>query len=237
MLYYIMNTFYYAGIGSRKTPLPILAYMIQLARHLRLHHHAHVYSGSAPGADSAFELGGRECGTYFLPYASAFQRQQRTQYPTIDTIPSSCYVVRGRHPIARTIIQQHYIGPPFQSLRDSHQLLHTRNVCQILGPECDTPVSFVVCYTPDGATQLSEFTPKSGGTRTAIRLAEVHGIPIWNLARPEHQKKLESLFQLSDTFHQDVQKTIHYIQQHERDYATLFPVLTRIQPSYASLKM
>lgn len=232
-----MQPLIYAGIGSRKTPPSILAYMIQFARHLRMFHHAHVYSGCAPGADSAFELGAKADGTYFLPYQGAFQRKNLAYFPQRKDIPSHSYVVRGQHPQARSIAERHYNGPPFFTLKPSAQALHTRNVCQILGPECQTPVHFVVCYTPDGATQLSEFTPLSGGTRTAIRLAEIYGIPVWNLARPEHRKALEAQFQFDDTFHQDVAKTLHYLTTHTDTYASIFPTLSVVKPSYADLKM
>lgn len=237
MVSYIMQSFTYTGIGSRKTPPAILAYMIQLARHLRLHHSGHVYSGSAPGADSAFELGAKESGTYFLPYAGAFHRRNLDYYPQRKDIPSSCYMVRGEHPEARKIAERYYNGPPFVTLKPSAQALHTRNVCQILGSDCQTPVQFVVCYTPDGATQLSEFTPLSGGTRTAIRLAELYSIPVWNLQRIDHQHALEKQFDLNDGFHHDVANTLIYLNKHIDLYTNIFPTLHVPKPSYADLKM
>ena len=43
----------------------------------------------------------------------------------------------------------------------------------ILGNKLDTPVQFVICYTPDGKN--------SGGTGLGMMIAEDHGIPVFNL--------------------------------------------------------
>jgi len=37
----------------------------------------------------------------------------------------------------------------------------TRNVCQVLGMDLNTPVSFVVCYTRDGATSFEQVNTKN----------------------------------------------------------------------------
>jgi hypothetical protein len=49
----------------------------------------------------------------------------------------------------------------------------TRNSFQVLGPDLQSPVSFVVCWTTGGKI--------SGGTGQALRIAKDLSIPIFNL--------------------------------------------------------
>ncbi len=217
----------YTGIGSRETPLFFIAWMIQMAKHLREHYNAHCYSGCAPGADSAFELGARAQGTYFIPYAKAFNRHERHGHPVLGTIPNTSYYIPTKGVVfdkATEIIRQHYHGyKPFDALKFAAQGLHRRNVYQILGPDLAKPTQFVICYTPDGATCLNEFTPKSGGTRTAIRIAELHNIPVFNIQRDAHRVTLEQRFDVPSNFHAMVATTEQWLLQHKDAYETLFP--------------
>jgi hypothetical protein len=50
---------------------------------------------------------------------------------------------------------------------------HSRNVHQVLGRDLKTPSDFVICWTADGGF--------SGGTGQALRIADDHGIPIFNM--------------------------------------------------------
>lgn len=138
---------YYAGIGSRRTPPEILQVMYQLAT--RLAHAGYcLRSGRAIGADTAFEDG--------------------------------CVVGGGVHELfiasdassnAKAIAMQHH--PRWSSCNPYVRNLHGRNAMIILGSGLDTPVSFVVCWTPDGQD--------SGGTGLALRIAAKYNIRIINL--------------------------------------------------------
>ena len=63
--------------------------------------------------------------------------------------------------------------------------MHQRNVHQILGYELNDPVDAVICWTPNGKIQ--------GGTATAIKLAMAHGIPVFNLGRPDNKAVLQEI--------------------------------------------
>jgi len=174
----------YAGIGSRDTPADICALMTRIA--IRLDRGGWTLrSGGAEKADEAFD----HCVTraeIYLPWPRFTEKSNR-----MHPLPSGPNViVRSSIPLeAFAIAEKHH--PNWMNLRDSHQRLHTRNVPQILGNDCKSPVAFVVCWTPDGSTGIT--TPKTRGTGQALRIAHAHGIPIFNLQREDHRAAWERL--------------------------------------------
>ncbi len=144
----------YAGIGSRKTPQPILDIMSNLARDLSRAGWT-LRSGGAAGADTAFE-GGALC--HDGPASEIYQHAT---------------------PAAYALAEQFH--PAWSRLSPLVQRLHARNGHQILGRDLDDPVRFVVCWTPDGADSTKAPTKASGGTGQAIRIARHHRIPVFNL--------------------------------------------------------
>ena len=160
----------YAGIGSRVTPEVIMDDMEQFAfiasKYLILR------SGSAPGADSAFEKGCSKGGgamEIFLPWKN-FSGNTSTYFePSKDAFE-----------IASGII------PHFKYVSRPVKLLFARNMHQILGENLDTPVDFVLCWTEDGAETEEQYSPKTtGGTGVAIVLASKLDIPVYNLCTPD----------------------------------------------------
>lgn len=153
---------YYAGIGSRDAPQGILEVMKATAAFLASQGWC-LRSGKARGSDTAFEIG---CGT------------GPKQIFTADDCTDECLE------IAKTF------HPVWSSLQPYHRKLHGRNALQILGPDLRTPVSFVVCWTPEGCTSHYERTRETGGTGTAISIATFHGVYVYNLKRSGHLEKI-----------------------------------------------
>jgi hypothetical protein len=52
-------------------------------------------------------------------------------------------------------------------------------------------VRFVICWTPNGST--NGLQRDTGGTGQALRIAAAHGVEIFNLARPDHERRVRSL--------------------------------------------
>lgn len=166
----------YAGIGSRYTPTSVLECMYVLAAQLALKGYT-LRSGGAPGADSAFEYGcDSVCGLkeIWLPW----ERFENRDSPWLSSIEHA--------EIAETI------HPYWNEITQGPQKLHARNVGQILGPDCQTPVEFVICYTICGMTKRQERTLYSGGTATAIVLAADYNIPVFNLGNAQSRRDLIS---------------------------------------------
>ena len=136
---------YYAGIGARDTPAVKLGEMMHIARKLRLLDYV-LRSGGAQGADSAFEsmVGTRK--QIFRPSDSGLVAQEHAA-------------------------KYH---PNWAACKPYVRKLHARNSIILLGTTLDTPVDFVVCWTPEGKV--------TGGTGQALRIALDYEIPIYNLA-------------------------------------------------------
>lgn len=158
----------YAGIGSRETPSEWLTRMEDYAFKLGKLGWC-LRSGRARGADRAFEQGAL-----------------RAQGPCdlFDTQPTSI-ITPAMFQLAGSL------HPRWISLPPEHQKLHARNTAQILGSDLNTPVQFVLCWTPDGLEREAHRTPDSGGTATAICLADRWNIPVFNLANSHRARDFE----------------------------------------------
>jgi hypothetical protein len=137
---------YYAGIGSRETPDNILGAMTTFASLL----HTRGYwlrSGAAKGADTAFQYGASDNAEIFT---------------ASDATPDGIALAGEHH-------------PAWHKCNTYVRKLHGRNSMIILGQHLDSPVEFVICWTPHGEV--------TGGTGLGMRLAMAHEIPIYNLAK------------------------------------------------------
>lgn len=163
------------GVGSRKTPREVLNTMTRIGAWCR-QKRVPLRSGHADGADWAFEQGAQEFCIAYLPW-----RGFRVDYTS-----------RARNvlykPSPETEAWVDRLHPNAGRLMPGARKLHGRNVWQVLGSKLNTPSSALVCWTP-GAKLV-------GGTRTAIVLAQEHGIPVFNLAAQGEEEVLESLYQL-----------------------------------------
>lgn len=165
----------YAGVGSRATPPPVLRLMEDLARKLgwlgfRLR------TGGAEGADQAFERGA-PFGTVdlFLPWPGF----RGASLPLLDKPSEAAY---------RVAAEAH---PGWRNLDNVVRALLARDAHQVLGASMGSPAAFVLCWTRDGATKAT--TRATGGTGQAIRIAAMHDVPVFNLARLDHRSLWEEL--------------------------------------------
>lgn len=148
----------YTGVGSRRTPPAVLAQMQRVAAELAREGFV-LRSGAAPGADQAFEMGADGHKQIFIPW-SGFEGRAIT-----DAVYLPSDAARAAAP---------HFHPAWGKLTRGAQALHARNLHQVLGPDLDAPSEFLICWTPGGRV--------TGGTATAIRVAQKHGVPVYNLA-------------------------------------------------------
>jgi hypothetical protein len=145
---------YYAGIGSRETPLEIKEKIKVVVEHLNSLDYT-LRSGGAPGADTFFEEFAEKKEIY-LPW----REFNGNDSPLYRPIKESMEMAMKYH-------------PNWYRLSVGARKLMARNCQQVLGQNLNLPVDFVVCWTKDGG--------KTGGTGQALRIADDLNIPIYNL--------------------------------------------------------
>jgi len=176
---------FYAGIGSRETPIAVQETMRNLASALGFLGYT-LRSGAAMGADSAFEQGADRNGYpahIYLPW-EGFSRRR------FDADATTRYILPGDQ---RSFGEKwaRVAHPAWSRLNSAAQALMVRNTFQVLGFEGDTPSDFVVCWTKDGAE--AHTSAQTGGTGQAIRLARLHDIPVFNLYHNDSLARLSAL--------------------------------------------
>jgi hypothetical protein len=168
----------YTGIGSRTTPSGVLRLMEELAARLARRGRI-LRTGISPGADQAFFAGARAAAgrvELYLPWpgfeADAWAGGEE---PEVRLLAAPSAEARGL--AAR-------FHPHWQALAPRERQLLARDGHEVLGADLASPSSFVVCWTPDASLDGSGVY--ADGTGQALRIAHGYGIPVFNLAHPEH---------------------------------------------------
>lgn len=181
---------YYTGVGSRETPDDIIKVMNQLGKKLADQGWV-LRTGGAKGADQAFELGWvhhvQENKIFtkaeiFLPW-NGYENHTRDAMFGCNILPDLddeglCIVAEG---IAAST------HPNWSACKQGARKMHTRNVYQVLGRDLKTPSNMLVAWT-----KLTKKGDPMGGTATAIKLAQNHGIPCFNLNKPKDLEKIQN---------------------------------------------
>lgn len=171
---------YFTGVGSRDTPQSVRLVMAGIGCDFAKAGWT-LRSGAADGADSAWEAGWTLAGLgnteIYLPW------------PKFNGHSSPLHLNHGdMHGKAAAIART--VHPRWSGLGPQVQKLHVRNVHQVLGPNLESPSQLVACWTEDGCETKADRTADTGGTGTAIELADNLGIPVFNIRRKASLKKL-----------------------------------------------
>jgi hypothetical protein len=172
----------YAGIGSRETPPGVLRLIESIAERLAASGLV-LRTGASPGADQAFYRGARAArgrAELYLPWPG-FQAESWA-----DTDPREVLGLAEPSPDAYELAARFHAG--WEELDERARRLLARDGHQVLGADLETPARFVACWTADGSLDGDGEGPD--GTRQALRIAHHHGIPVFNLARPEHARRM-----------------------------------------------
>lgn len=151
---------YYAGIGSRETPLVFLSLFEALGEYLGKQGLV-LRSGHAIGADQAFERGCdrvRGKKEIWLPW----KRFEGSNSEYVLELQAAYDIAKVYH-------------SRWDRLKPGAQKLQARNSHQVLGLDLNTPVSFIVCWTEGGLS--------GGGTGQAIRIGSAYNVPIFDCGK------------------------------------------------------
>ncbi len=165
------------GIGSRKVPEDMYNFITRLP----LSDHI-VRSGGAQGCDTAFEKTTNNLEIY-IPWKGFRDNGILVTNPNILKL-------------AEEIISE--VHPAYRSLSFGAKKLHTRNVFQVFGKNLSIgeKSDMLICWTPDGAYSIATCGRNTGGTATAIKLASLFDIPVYNLYNEKHMDQIHDIFNL-----------------------------------------
>ena len=106
--------------------------------------------------------------------------------------------------------------PTWNRMSDFAKKLHGRNAYQVLGKSLDNPSDCLICWTPDGCKRHKDRSIKTGGTGTAISIADHYGIKIFNLYNNNYKSKIESWINKFPII-TDCDNNVHYFDNIYKD--------------------
>ena len=145
---------FYAGIGSRETPIKLQEEINKIVELLNKHKYI-LRSGGAVGADIMFEK-----NTILKEIYLPWKGYNKNESLLFNDNKEGWEMAEKYH-------------PAWHKLTLGAKKMMVRNCYQILGFNLNEPVDFVICWTKDGKA--------SGGTGQALRITKDLNIPIYNL--------------------------------------------------------
>ncbi|ASV44324.1 hypothetical protein PBI_SCTP2_309 [Salicola phage SCTP-2] len=165
------------GVGSRTVPPKATQTIYDLVYLLNAYYDIVWRSGAANGSDSAFELYANH-KEIFLPWEQFNNSSSQLYLKNLS---------KEKIKTAQTILSE---IRNIKAMKATVLNFHTRNVFQVFGQDLETPSECVICYTDDGAEHHTEVTFNTGGTGTAIKLASLYNIPVFNI---KNQQSISNL--------------------------------------------
>ena len=159
-------------VGSRKTPLETLSLMTAIAYKFVKWGYG-FRSGGADGADTASEQGARKA------IAEGAPAHLVNIFYAKDATPAAMEIAGTYHPMWNAKRKDGSLV-----VSDYARKLHGRNAFQVLGRNLNNPSIGLICWTPDACECHKERTIRTGGTGTAISIADAYEVPIANLKNP-----------------------------------------------------
>lgn len=179
------KTMTFAGVGSRNTPPDMLKEMARVANKLEglgyTLNTGLTFGKQAEGADKAF--------------ADGFTDKSKVNLFTPE--------IHGKRPREQAVAKEIHETP--EKLTEGSLKLQARNTSQVFGDKLDTPVDFVLAWTPlnnngEVVTHADQryyggkdSNNNTGGTGQAIALASLKGMPVINMADPKWEEQLDKL--------------------------------------------
>lgn len=167
---------FYVGCGSSSTP-EIIVRMMRALSGVMSDKGVTLRTSEHSDADQAFIRGSKGKFYTFLPFSDP-EIHSVWGIPS-DVGPNSAYVA-----FARKLV------PGFVMLPIEEKRWEIVANSLVYGSSGTDKARMLICWTEDGAVCPSEFTPNTGHVARYIKVAHAAGVPIFNLQRPDHLKKL-----------------------------------------------
>lgn len=160
---------HYTGVGTRDLPYSLIPRVQKFAEYLATNTSLILRSGGADGNDSIHEdefIIQNKTMEIYLPW-TGFNNRFHDPKKGYYSISNSYHKLGEAEQIAMDNIGH------WNVLKQGARKLHTRNVLQVLGADLNTPSQVVIYCTSNGKL--------TGGTRTAVAIANAYNIPTRDL--------------------------------------------------------
>lgn len=164
----------YAVCGNPNPPSDILAAFDRIAKKLESHGYT-LRTGCVQGIEQSVE-GAVQKKELILPWRDFDGKQSKFTFSN-----------------ERSKAIAKMFSPSFDTVKPAVQAFLTKNARLVLGHSCNSPALFIVVWTEDGAeTQQERAGSRTGFASHPIAIANSLGIPVFNLGKPDAEKRLNA---------------------------------------------
>lgn len=162
----------YVGTGNANPPLEIVTQIKRLANELESFGFT-LRTGGTAGTEEAFEVSVKDMELH-LPFNNYNNKQS-----------SFAFINKKAYVIAKLF------HPTYDTLPDKVTLFLAKNARLLLGKDLKSPALFLLCWSEDGCESSAAKTMKTGNVGHAIAIAAALHLPIFNLAKPDAERRLK----------------------------------------------
>jgi hypothetical protein len=162
----------YVGTGNKDAPPEIIGQIKRLASELETFGFTVRVSGG-DGCDETFEASAKDVELH-LPWKGFAGKQSKSTFNS---------------PMAKAIARMFH--PAYDGLNFRAQGFLAKNVRLVLGKDLNSYARFVLCWSEDGCESGESKTSKTGFVGHTIAIASGVKIPVFNLAKPDAEKRLK----------------------------------------------
>lgn len=162
----------YVGTGNDKVPAEVAGQIKRLANELEAFGYT-VRTGGGTGCDEVFEASAKDIELH-LPWKGFNNKESKLTFSS---------------PMAKAIARMFH--PAYDGLKFTVQGMLAKNSRLVLGKDLTSPAMFVLCWSEDGCESGETKTSKTGFVGHVIAIATAMKIPVFNLGKPDAEKRLK----------------------------------------------
>ena len=163
----------YAVMGNKEIPPKAMEDLIRITHKLKELGFIH-RTGIVEGVEEAIDKAVYG-GEVYLPWKGFGNRESKNTFNS---------------PLAKGIAKKFAPNLNWETLKPAIQAFMAKNVRVLTGQNCNSLAMFLLCWSEDGAESATEKTFATGNLGHAISVAAAHRIPIFNLGKPDAEKRL-----------------------------------------------
>jgi hypothetical protein len=162
----------YVGTGNQNPPPHIVTQIKRLTNELETFGFT-LRTGGTAGVEEAFEASAKEMELH-LPFNNYNGKQSKF-----------AFINKRAYAVAKLF------HPTYDTIPEKVTLFLAKNARLVMGKDLVSPALFMLCWSEDGCESSETKTSKTGNVGHAIAIACALHIPVFNLAKPDAEKRLK----------------------------------------------